>query len=111
MNRLFAAAFAAMLLAEQQTPPPVFRAGTDLVEIDVVVRARAGRCVQALQVAAFDLREDGQPQPVDVLSLVTVEHASPRANVFVAMFDDAHLSRENFRHAQSAASELFSKRF
>ncbi len=34
-----------------------------------------------------------------------------RARVFLAIFDDAHLSGENFRNAQSAATELFTKQF
>jgi hypothetical protein len=44
MKRLLAAAVSAVLFG-QQPPPPWFRAATDLVEIDVVVRDKAGKFV------------------------------------------------------------------
>jgi VWFA-related protein len=114
MKRLLALApmlLGRMVLAQQQPAPPVFRAGTELVEIDVVVRDTAGRFVRDLKPEEIELRDEGQPRPVEVLSLVTGDNAEARSKVFVAIIDDAHLSRENFRHAQTAASELFSRQF
>jgi VWFA-related protein len=130
MKRLVATAFAALLFGQQ--PPAVFRSTTDLVEIDVVVRDKSGKFVPDLKAGDFELRDDGQPQPVELLTLVAAAHAprssespivqpdlaataaaapSSRARVFLAIFDDAHLSAENFRNAQTAATELFTKQF
>ncbi|HEY2907357.1 MAG TPA: VWA domain-containing protein [Vicinamibacterales bacterium] len=129
MKRLVATALTALLFGQQ--PPPVFRSTTDLVEIDVVVRDKSGKFVPDLTAGDFELRDEGQPQPVELLTLVAarapVSNRSPvvqpdspaapgteprsRARVFLAVFDDAHLSAENFRNAQTAATELFTKQF
>ena len=123
MKRLVTTALTALLFG--QPPPPVFRSTTDIVEIDVVVRDKTGKFVLDLSAEDFDVRDEGQPQPVELISLVASGRsplgsadsaaavASPvsRARVFVAIFDDAHLSAENFRNAQTAATELLVTQF
>jgi VWFA-related protein len=44
--------------------PPVFRSGTNLVLVDVVVRDRTGAIVRGLTADDFQLLEDGQPQQI-----------------------------------------------
>jgi VWFA-related protein len=126
MKRLLASAVSALLLG-QPAQPPDFRAVTDVVEIDVVVHDKSGKFVRDLKPDDFELRDEGRPQPVELVTLVSAgggrapmreaDSASPigkaqaRPRVFLAVFDDAHLSRENFRHAQTAARDLFAKEF
>lgn len=62
-------AFAVSLLAGQQ----VFRSGTELVEVDVVVLDTAGRVVRGLTAADFELYDEGKPQEVSTFSFVEVE--------------------------------------
>lgn len=49
--------------------PPVFRAVTDLVEVDVVVRDKTGRFVSDLAMDDFELQDDGAAQQVQQVSL------------------------------------------
>jgi VWFA-related protein len=52
--------------AQQSQPqrPPIFRAGIDIVQIDVTVLGRDGRPMHGLQREDFTLLEDGEPQPI-----------------------------------------------
>ena len=67
-------------VAARQTPPaqdprqtpPVFRAGTDVVRLDVSVLDKNRRPVRGLKAADFALLEDGKPQKILLLSEVTV---------------------------------------
>jgi hypothetical protein len=45
-------------------PPPVFRGGTDLVEVDVVVHGKDGAFVSDLSAADFVVEESGAAQPI-----------------------------------------------
>src|ERR1700730_10861991 len=110
------AALIAPLLAQQppaQTPP-VFRGGTDVVEVDVVVHDKTGRFVTDLKPEEFEVGDEGKPQPIDLFYLVqggtstrravgaegarpqgAAGSASPAAappRFFVVVFDDDHLS-------------------
>ena len=123
-------------LAARQQPaqPPVFRAGTDLVEVDVIVQDKKGRFVTDLTPDDFEIREEGDAQKIDHFYLVDSNTAvrpvaeaesapnqggansnaapatrSPR--VFVAFFDDDHLTPGGFKRVQAAALTLFSKQF
>lgn len=62
-----------------QTPaaqaPPVFRAGTDLVHLDVSVLDKSRRPVRGLSVGDFTLLEDGKPQTVTAFSAVDLPAA------------------------------------
>lgn len=61
-------ALAGLLLAAAPPAPqtPVFRAGLDLVYLNVVVYDRQGRPVRDLSASDFKVFEDGQPRPVEV---------------------------------------------
>ncbi|MGD0200016.1 MAG: VWA domain-containing protein [Bryobacteraceae bacterium] len=54
------------LAAPAQQPNVVFRAGANLVVVDVFVRDRSGRDVAGLQKSEFTVLEDGKPQTVSV---------------------------------------------
>jgi VWFA-related protein len=120
-------ALLAQALQPVYSPPPaqpVFRAGTHTVEADVMVRDRSGRFVSDLTRDDFELFDEGRPQRIETVYLVTHPNAegmpavsttstgsaavrrltAPR--VLVLFFDDAHLSPGGFRHGQQAAEHL-----
>ncbi len=76
-----AAAFGASgivaLLAQEppQQPPPTFRAGVDVVQVDVSVLDKNRRPVRNLTAADFTVLEDGKPRPI--AAFVPVELAEP----------------------------------
>ena len=114
--------------AEQPSPPPVFRATADLVEVDVVVHGRNGAFLSDLSIDDFAIDDAGQPQRIQQFYLHVSDAAgrplaaAPRqlsespptansARTFVVVFDDAHLTPAGFKQTQSAAQALFSKEF
>jgi VWFA-related protein len=68
-----AALFAVTLLAEarwQQArgggpQPPIFRGGTNLVQVDAIVADANGQPVTELSAADFEILDDGKPVPID----------------------------------------------
>ena len=80
---------AAATLVAQQAPAPqrpaVFRAGANLVRVDVVVRDRAGEVVRGLTAADFVVAEDGKAQPITSFDFqeITTEALPPLASVSV----------------------------
>ncbi len=132
MKTLVLAALLAVGLAAQQTQPPVFRSSADIVEVDAVVRDKNGRFVEDLKPEDFEVREEGQPEKIDLFYVVgastpspttapavpdaaaasPVVAAPPRApRVFVVVFDDDHLTPGGFKRIQAAALTLFAKDF
>src|SRR5262249_29833127 len=112
----------------QQPPPPVFRAGTDLVEVDVVVHDRSGKFVSDLSTNDFVIEEAGRPQQIEQFYLHVADAntwaptAPPTAGaaatpirstsrVFLAVFDDAHLTPGGFKRTQAAVLTFFSQQF
>src|SRR3954452_9758890 len=49
----------------QPPQPPVFRAGTNLVQVDAIVTDDNGRPLTDLTAADFEVFDDGQPGPSD----------------------------------------------
>src|SRR2546423_6601679 len=66
---IVAAAAAATPAAQQPQAAPSFRAGTDLVEIEVVARSANGAFVGDLAIEDFEVRDNGVPQRVEHLLL------------------------------------------
>jgi VWFA-related protein len=58
---------------QQAQPPPTFRAGVNVVRVDVIVTGRDGRAVEDLTQADFELSEDGKPQAIETFKLVRVD--------------------------------------
>ena len=110
----------------QQPPPPVFTAGADLVEVDVVVQDRDGKFVTDLSLDDFDVQDEGHPQHLEQFylrlgddlrktqsgassaSTAAADAAGPPAgpHFFVVVFDDAHLTPSGFKRVQAAAQSL-----
>jgi VWFA-related protein len=70
-----------LLLAAQQTPPPAFKSGVALIEVDVVVTDHSGRPVRGLVKEDFVLTEDGTPVDVTTFSAVDVADAPREAPI------------------------------
>jgi VWFA-related protein len=49
----------------QPPQPPVFRGGTNLVQVDAIVTDESGRPLTDLTVADFEVFDDGKPVPID----------------------------------------------
>ena len=137
MNKCVAALtlalFAVPLTARQQSaqpPPPTFRAAADIVEVDVVVQDKSGRFITGLAPEDFVVREEGAAQKIDLFYFVQENTIAPPATdagivsalappstaargprIFVAFFDDEHLTPGGFKRVQAAALALFSKHF
>jgi VWFA-related protein len=62
----------AWLLAQSQSPDsaPIFRASTDLVQVDVSVLDNRRQPVRDLTADDFTILEDGQPRPVETFTFV-----------------------------------------
>ena len=68
---------AAGLPAARQEPAPVFRAGVDLIQLDVSVLDEARRPVPGLSAADFTVRVDGVVRPVVAFKAVTLPPPPP----------------------------------
>lgn len=111
---------------DPQTPArqtPQFKAGVDVVEVDVTVLDKAGRPVTDLTAADFEVRERGELQRIDTIYLVSEAAPAPLApglpappptpgsrvatrtlpqRVFVFVIDMAHLSAAGFDRSRNA---------
>jgi VWFA-related protein len=73
LKQAVAAAIALLSLAAHQAPPqppPVFRSGITLIEVDVAVLDGARRPVRGLSAADFTILEDGVPQEIQTFAAV-----------------------------------------
>ena len=61
--------------APAEPPPqqPIFRAGTDLVRVDVTVMQRGDEPVPDLRIADFEVTEDDVPQTIETLKFLSVD--------------------------------------
>jgi len=115
---LSAAAALAAGAEAQQAEQPVFRSGTAVVEVTVIVRDRSGAFVPDLTIDDFEVVEGDAPQRVEMLYLVespvardagrrgeakdarTDERTARRT--FVFLFDVEHLSPGGLTRARAA---------
>ncbi len=61
----------------QQAPPPVFRAGVDLLELDVSVFDKDRHPVRGLTAKDFTILEDSVPKPIEVFAPVDLPDPPP----------------------------------
>lgn len=112
----------ALLLAvqsPQQPPPapPVYRTGVSVVQVDATVHDKHGRLVEGLKPEDFEVREDGRPQKIELFYSVSGARtpSGPQPGrfprIFVAVFDDEHLTPGGFNRVRDAAIDLFSRDF
>ncbi len=89
----------------QQTPPaqdppqrpPVFRAGVQLVRVDVTVTGRDDQPVADLQAADFEVTEDGVPQTVEQVQFLRLDGRRPAG-------DEVSLDIRNQSQAEAEAA-------
>jgi VWFA-related protein len=127
------AASAVLLVAAapspQQSPaPPQIPAGSaELVMVDAVVVDRDGKPVTDLSRDDFELREEGQPQPISHFESVQVERrasaeekrplvstnverpSTTPAPVLAVVFDERHLSADSVPAARKAVEALLTQ--
>jgi VWFA-related protein len=82
------------------SPPPVFGSGIDKVYVDAFV-THGGRAVSGLREEDFEVRDDGVPQKVEVLSL---EQAP--VSVFLALDTSGSVAGEMLSALRAAAHAL-----
>ena len=103
--------------ANTSSQTPTFRAGVNVVRVDVIASDKTGAFVSGLTPDDFDVTEEGKPQKIDTFRLVMLDggrmpsgDAAPRAitsdadeareaarddvRLFGVFFDDYHVSRE-----------------
>jgi VWFA-related protein len=122
---VFVSVAACAVLAAEPQQPPVFRAGTTLVEVDAIVKDRSGRFVADLGPGDFEVLEDGKPQAIEGFYLVRGTDVTPVVpgstapvaaapapkpaalprvqRVFVLVFDLEHVSAGGVDRAKKAA--------
>ena len=103
MRRLLLAAPAALLLAAaapfaqtSQQPRPTFRAATQIISVDVIVRDRSGAIVKGLTADDFEVSEDGRPQEIRSFTFAEIsEKPGATQTVDLLANAEARLAAEN----------------
>jgi VWFA-related protein len=79
---------------------PVFRGESDAVRVFVTVTDRDGRLVTTLTQGVFEIRDDGQPQPI------TLFDNTPQPVRLIVMFDVSGSMQGNLPLLRAAAEQL-----
>jgi VWFA-related protein len=130
---LVLAILGAGVVASQQTapqqPPPTFRSGTTVVEVDVIARDDKGRFVRDLRAGDIEVFEDGVPQQISAIYRVigpnepatspAVDDATPLPapspqqvqRVLVFYFDHTHMAPGSVDRAKKAALDFLETNF
>ena len=87
----------------QQPQPQVFRAGRDAVRVFATVTDRDGRLITTLEQKDFEVRDEGEPQPI------TQFDNSPQPLRLVVMLDVSGSMEGNVPLLRAAASQLFGR--
>jgi VWFA-related protein len=113
---------------DQTQKPPVFRAGINVVRVDVIVSDKTGGPVTTLTAADFEVYEDGKPQTVNFFKLINSDgNVAPGANparpirseydqeseaarddvrLFVIFLDDYHVRKGNSMRVRETLAEF-----
>lgn len=109
--------------AEQQ---PVFRTGINFVRVDAIVTDKQGNPVTDLQLADFEVSEDGKPQTLETFRLIKIDTTAPMptargfrtrqeeetaaanedVRIFVFFLDDYHVRLGNSMGARKPLVEF-----
>ena len=130
MTKAFAAVSLFAALLAQQTRPPTFRTGIDLVQIDVVVVDKDGRPVERLTAADFTILDRKKPQAIAAFEEVVHRHETVTARpaplppvrldvasnqtarsdrLVVMVVDDLHIYKERTDRAREIAQKVVSE--
>jgi VWFA-related protein len=123
---------ALLILGQQALPPPTqpFRSGAQVVEVDVRVFAD-GRFVTDLNADDFQISEDGVPQQIQSVLLISAsqspapapstQHQAPgtghpapgtqHPGVWLFVFDTTHLTPGPFQRAREAAAKFVAEKW
>jgi VWFA-related protein len=123
MSLLLFCALATAMTAQE--PPPLFKAGVELVRLDVRVTDERGRPIRDLQQDEFEIVEDGEPRPVvffqhvaeptetyseiashTVAGEVSTNRGAARGHLYVLIFDQLHIAPGNEQRARQAAQRF-----
>jgi VWFA-related protein len=121
--------FPAVLLAQSEQRPAVFRSGVDLVRFDLSVVDADGTPLTDVRPDEIEIVEDGQRLPVvmfqrvqepagfyteaalrAVSAEVTTNDAAPRGHLYVLVFDQQHITPGNEARARDAAAAFIRTR-
>ena len=116
------------LLAAQQESAPVFRAGVELVRLDVRVIGADGKPVADLRREEIEVFENGQQRPIVLFQRIhepaaaaateagavtrdiSTNQGAPRGHLYVLVFDQQHISAGNEQRARHAAERFLRSR-
>lgn len=92
-------------MAQQAEQTPVFRTGTALVSVDVVVRDRSDEVVRGLTAGDFTITEDGRPQRIQTFTFqeIASQPLAPMATPALLAGVEERLLEEVQRTADAAA--------
>lgn len=129
---LLSAVFSVTALHGQETSPApkqVFRAGTELVRVDVRVTDDSGRPIPDLRSEEVEVVENGQTRPVLVFQRIeqpdapylelarrtiageiSTNQGSPRGHLYVLIFDQGHITPGNEQRARLATAQFLRTR-
>jgi VWFA-related protein len=119
----------AMAQAESPQPTPTFRAGVEVVRLDVRVTGADGRPLRDLRADEVEIVEDGDSRPVvlfqhieeppesyaeiasrTVAGEVSTNQGAARGHLYVIIFDQLHIAPGNEQRARLAAQRFVSTR-
>ncbi len=90
--------------AQQDQPQAVFRAGTSLVTVDVVVRDASGAVTRGLTANDFTVLEDGRRQQIETFTFQEISTAPPPGSEHVDVLSDvAARLRQDLQRAAGAS--------
>jgi len=126
---LVVASIVGVIATNAAAQQPMFRAGVEVVRLDVRVTDDAGRPVKDIQPHEIEVIEDGNPRPIvlfqhiaepdapvaeaarrTVASEVSTNRGAPRGHLYVIVFDQSHIAPGNEQRARRAVERFLRTR-
>lgn len=125
LTAALASALALHLHAQSAQAPPTFKAGVELVRLDIQVTDGDGQPVRDLKQDEVEVLESGKPRPViffqhveepretfdeaarqTVVGDVSTNQGAPRGHLYVLVFDQTHILPGHEQRARLAAQQF-----